>query len=161
MGKDHTVIELKPENIVDKKIDFAIFSAGASVSKIYAPIFAEHGAIVVDNSSQWRMDPEVPLVVPEVNGDAALNNKGIIANPNCSTIQAVVALKPLYDKYGIKRIVYTPIRRFRGPAYRITTTSGTASTARCPKKFPYPIFGNVIPHIDVLFSGYTQRKRKR
>lgn len=161
MGKDHTVIELKPENIVDKKIDFAIFSAGASVSKIYAPIFAEHGAIVVDNSSQWRMDPEVPLVVPEVNGDAALNNKGIIANPNCSTIQAVVALKPLYDKYGIKRIVYSTYQAVSGAGVQGYDDLRNGINGEAPKKFPYPIFGNVIPHIDVFMpSGYTKEEEK-
>ncbi|MFI3229674.1 MAG: aspartate-semialdehyde dehydrogenase, partial [Bacillota bacterium] len=114
MGKDHTIIELKPENIVDKKIDFAVFSAGGSISKEYAPIFAEHGTTVIDNSSQWRTDPTVPLVVPEVNGDAALAHNGIIANPNCSTIQAVVALKPLHDKYTIKRIVYSTYQAVSG-----------------------------------------------
>ena len=113
MGEKHTIIELKKENIVDKKIDIALFSAGGSVSKEFAPIFAGIGCTVIDNSSCWRMDPEVPLVVPEVNPEDIEWNKGIIANPNCSTIQAMVALKPLDDAFGIKRVVYRD-------AYRLT-----------------------------------------
>jgi aspartate-semialdehyde dehydrogenase len=95
-GADYTV-ELLDEHSFDKPIDIALFSAGGAASEKFAPIAAAHGVTVVDNSSQWRMDPKVPLVVPEVNPDAAAQNQGIIANPNCSTIQAVVALKPLFD----------------------------------------------------------------
>jgi len=161
MGKEHTIIELKPENIADKKIDFAVFSAGASVSKQYAPIFAAQGTIVVDNSSQWRTDPTVPLVVPEVNAEAALNHHGIIANPNCSTIQAVVALKPLYDKYGIKRIVYSTYQAVSGAGIAGYTDLQNGINGTAPAKFPYPIFGNVIPHIDVFLpSGYTKEEEK-
>ena len=94
-GKEYTVLELTEKNITDKKIDIALFSAGGAVSRDFAPIFAKIGAIVVDNSSQWRMDENVPLVVPEVNEEDVLWNKGIIANPNCSTIQAMLVLKPL------------------------------------------------------------------
>ena len=114
MGKPHTVIELTKENVVNKKIDIALFSAGASVSKEFAPIFASIGATVVDNSSCWRMDENVPLVVPEVNPEDVRWNKGIIANPNCSTIQAMVALKPLHDKYTIKRVVYSTYQAVSG-----------------------------------------------
>lgn len=161
MGKEHTVIELKAENIADKKIDFAIFSAGGAVSKEYAPIFASHGAVVVDNSSQWRMDPNVPLVVPEVNAEAALQNKGIIANPNCSTIQAVVALKPLYDKYGIKRIVYSTYQAVSGAGVAGYNDLKNGVNGIPPAKFPYPIFGNIIPHIDVFLpNGYTKEEEK-
>lgn len=161
MGKDFTIIELKPENIVDKKIDIALFSAGASVSKEYAPIFAAQGAVVIDNSSQWRTDPTVPLVVPEVNAEAALQHHGIIANPNCSTIQAVVALKPLHDKYGIKRIVYSTYQAVSGAGVAGYTDLKDGINGVAPKKFPYPIFGNVIPHIDVfLESGYTKEEEK-
>ncbi len=161
MGKDHTVIELKPENIVDKKIDFAVFSAGGSISKEYAPIFAEHGTTVIDNSSQWRTDPTVPLVVPEVNGDAALAHNGIIANPNCSTIQAVVALKPLHDKYGIKRIVYSTYQAVSGAGVAGYDDLKNGASGEPTKKFPYPIFGNCIPQIDVFLpSGYTKEEEK-
>ncbi len=96
-GKNYTVIELTPENITAQPLDFAIFSAGGGTSRDFAPLFAKAGCIVVDNSSQWRMDPSVPLVVPEVNPDALKKHNNIIANPNCSTIQAVVALAPAED----------------------------------------------------------------
>ena len=104
MGKEYTVEELT-ETSFDRGIDIALFSAGGSTSEKFAPIAAAKGCVVIDNSSAWRMNPEVPLVVPEVNPDDIKWNKGIIANPNCSTIQAMVALKPLHDKYKIKRVV--------------------------------------------------------
>ena len=103
-GKDVVVEELTETSFDNKDIQIALFSAGGSTSAKFAPIAASKGIIVVDNSSQWRMDPEVPLVVPEVNPEEVKNHKGIIANPNCSTIQAMVPLKPLYDKYGLKKI---------------------------------------------------------
>ena len=157
MGKDHTVIELKPENIVDKKIDIALFSAGGSVSKEYAPIFAAQGTVVIDNSSQWRTDPSVPLVVPEVNGEAALKHNGIIANPNCSTIQAVVALKPLYDTYGIKRVIYSTYQAVSGAGVAGYNDLKNGTT----NKFQYPIANNLIPQIDVfLENGYTKEEQK-
>ena len=105
-GVDYVVEELT-EKSFDKDIDIALFSAGGPISTTFAPIAASKGVIVVDNSSAWRMDDSVPLVVPEVNPDDIKWNKGIIANPNCSTIQAVVAIKPLHDKYKVKRIVYS------------------------------------------------------
>ena len=112
-GKTYVIKELT-ENSFDEGFDFAIFSAGASTSKKFSPIAAAHGCIVVDNSSAFRMDDNVPLVVPEVNPQDILKNNGIIANPNCSTIQAVVALKPLDDKYNIKRIVYSTYQAVSG-----------------------------------------------
>lgn len=156
-GEDVLVEELCESNIENKKIDFALFSAGGSVSLEFAPIFAKHGAVVIDNSSAWRMDKEVPLVVPEVNPEDVKWHKGIIANPNCSTIQAMVALKPLYDKYGIKRIVYSTYQAVSGAGIQgiLDLQEGTT------KKFPYPILGNVIPHIDVfLDNGYTKEEIK-
>ena len=102
-GKEYIIEELT-EHSFDKPIDIALFSAGGSTSEKFAPIAASKGVIVVDNSSQWRMDKEVPLVVPEVNPEDIKWNKGIIANPNCSTIQAMVALKPLQEKYGIIKL---------------------------------------------------------
>lgn len=158
---DFIVEELKEENIKNKKIDFALFSAGATVSLEYAPIFAKYGAVVIDNSSAWRMDPEVPLVVPEVNPEDIRLHKGIIANPNCSTIQAVVALKPLYDKYGIKRIVYSTYQAVSGAGVGGFTDLKEGYKGNPPKKFPYPIAGNVLPHIDVfLDNGYTKEEMK-
>lgn len=156
-GEDVLVEELCEANIENKKIDFALFSAGGSVSLEFAPIFAKHGAVVIDNSSAWRMDKEVPLVVPEVNPEDVKWHKGIIANPNCSTIQAMVALKPLYDKYGIKRIVYSTYQAVSGAGIQgiLDLQEGTT------KKLPYPILGNVIPHIDVfLDNGYTKEEIK-
>ncbi len=157
MGEEHTIIELTPENIKGKGIEIALFSAGGAVSKEFAPQFVDIGAVVIDNSSQWRMYDDVPLVVPEVNGEAALNNKGIIANPNCSTIQAVVALKPLYDKYGIKRVVYSTYQAVSGAGVAGYNDLRDGTTT----KFPYPIRGNVIPHIDVFLpNGYTKEEEK-
>ena len=116
MGKPHTIIELNEENVLalSGNIDFALFSAGAGVSRDFAPIFVKAGATVVDNSSQWRMHDDVPLVVPEVNPEDVKWNSGIIANPNCSTIQAVVALKPLQDAFGLKRVVYSTYQAVSG-----------------------------------------------
>ncbi|MDZ4991674.1 aspartate-semialdehyde dehydrogenase [Clostridium perfringens] len=156
-GEDLIVEELCEANIENKKIDFALFSAGGSVSLEFAPIFSKHGAVVIDNSSAWRMDKDVPLVVPEVNPEDVKWHKGIIANPNCSTIQAVVALKPLHDKYGIKRIVYSTYQAVSGAGIQgiLDLQEGTT------EKFPYPILGNIIPHIDVfLDNGYTKEEIK-
>lgn len=114
MGREYTVEELTPTCMDGRDITYAIFSAGAGTSAAFAPIFAEKGIIVVDNSSQWRMHDDVPLVVPEVNPDALTHHHNIIANPNCSTIQAVVALKPLNDKYDIRRIVYSTYQAVSG-----------------------------------------------
>ena len=112
-GKDYTVIELKDENIKDD-IDIALFSAGGSISKEYAPKFKEKGAIVVDNSSAWRMDKDIHLVVPEANPEALDGQNGIIANPNCSTIQVMPVLKVLSDKYGLKRVIYSTYQAVAG-----------------------------------------------
>lgn len=163
MGKEHTVIELTKENVISLKgkVDFALFSAGAGVSKEFAPIFAEIGAIVVDNSSQWRMHDDVPLVVPEVNPEDVKWNHGIIANPNCSTIQAVVALKPLYDKFGIKRIVYSTYQAVSGAGIAGYNDLKDGINGVAPKKFPRPIAYNMLPHIDVFMEdGYTKEEWK-
>lgn len=163
MGKEHTVIELTKENVISLKgkVDFALFSAGAGVSKEFAPIFAEIGAIVVDNSSQWRMHDDVPLVVPEVNPEDVKWNHGIIANPNCSTIQAVVALKPLYDKFGIKRIVYSTYQAVSGAGIAGYNDLKDGINGATPKKFPRPIAFNMLPHIDVFMEdGYTKEEWK-
>lgn len=163
MGKEHTVIELTKENVtaLKGKVDFALFSAGAGVSKEFAPIFAEIGAIVVDNSSQWRMHDDVPLVVPEVNPEDVKWNHGIIANPNCSTIQAVVALKPLYDKFGIKRVVYSTYQAVSGAGIAGYNDLKDGINGVAPKKFPRPIAYNMLPHIDVFMEdGYTKEEWK-
>jgi len=163
MGKEHTVIELTKENVISLKgkVDFALFSAGGGVSKEFAPVFVEAGAIVVDNSSQWRMYDDVPLVVPEVNPEDVKWNHGIIANPNCSTIQAVVALKPLYDKFGIKRVVYSTYQAVSGAGVAGYNDLKDGINGVAPKKFPRPIAYNMLPHIDVFMEdGYTKEEWK-
>lgn len=160
-GKEILVEELCEENIKDKSIDFALFSAGGDVSLKFAPIFAKYKATVIDNSSAWRMNPEVPLVVPEVNPEDIKWNKGIIANPNCSTIQAVVALKPLYDKYGIKRIVYSTYQAVSGAGMGGFSDLEEGLKGKTPEKFSYPIANNILPHIDVFTeNGYTKEEIK-
>ncbi|MDO4534176.1 MAG: aspartate-semialdehyde dehydrogenase [Clostridium perfringens] len=160
-GQDLIVEELCEENIKNKKIDFALFSAGGDTSLKFSPVFAKEGAIVIDNSSAWRMDPKVPLVVPEVNPEDIKWHSGIIANPNCSTIQAMVALKPLKDKYGIKRIVYSTYQAVSGAGVQGIKDLEDGLKGIAPKKFPYPIAGNILPHIDVfLDNGYTKEEIK-
>lgn len=163
MGKEHTVIELTEDNVaaLDGKVDFALFSAGGAVSKEFAPEFVKIGATVVDNSSQWRMYDDVPLVVPEVNPEDVEWNHGIIANPNCSTIQAVVALKPLYDAFGIKRIVYSTYQAVSGAGVQGYNDLKDGINGVAPKKFPHPIAFNMLPHIDVFMDdGYTKEEWK-
>ncbi len=163
MGKEHTVIELTKDNVLalKGKVDFALFSAGGGVSKEFAPVFVEAGATVVDNSSQWRMCDDVPLVVPEVNPEDVKWNHGIIANPNCSTIQALVALKPLYDNFGIKRVVYSTYQAVSGAGVQGYNDLKDGVNGIAPKKFPRPIAYNMIPHIDVFMEdGYTKEEWK-
>lgn len=160
-GKTYVLEELT-ENSFDKPIDIALFSAGGSTSEKFAPIAAQHGVIVVDNSSAWRMDPSVPLVVPEVNAADISWNKGIIANPNCSTIQAMVPLRPLQKKYGIKRIVYSTYQAVSGSGLKgITDLEEGLKGNDIMKAYPHPIAGNCLPHIDVfLENGYTKEEMK-
>jgi aspartate-semialdehyde dehydrogenase len=162
MGKDYVVEELTEHCFDGKDIDIALFSAGASVSRKFAPIAASKGAVVIDNSSAWRMEEDVPLVVPEVNPQEILKNKGIIANPNCSTIQAVVVLKPLHDHYRIKRIVYSTYQAVSGAGMGgyMDLQNGIGG-GKPLQKFPHPIFANCIPHIDIfLDNGYTKEEMK-
>ena len=160
-NNSYIVEELCEENIKNKDIQIALFSAGGSISLEFAPIFVEHGIIVIDNSSAWRMDPNVPLVVPEVNGEDILLNKGIIANPNCSTIQAMVALKPLQDKYGLKRVIYSTYQAVSGAGVQAFNDLKNGYEGVKPEKFTYPIAGNVIPQIDVFADdNYTKEELK-
>ncbi len=160
-GKEYVVEELT-KNSFDKDIDIALFSAGGEISRNFAPIAASKGVTVVDNSSTWRMDKNVPLIVPEVNPDDIKWHNGIIANPNCSTIQAMVALKPLHDIYSIKRIVYSTYQAVSG-----TGVNGLADLAEglkgndILKAYPHPIANNCLPHIDeFLDNGYTKEEIK-
>ncbi|MBE5822311.1 MAG: aspartate-semialdehyde dehydrogenase [Clostridiales bacterium] len=160
MGKDYEV-KLLSETSFDSGFDYALFSAGGATSLKYAPIAASKGCIVIDNSSAFRMDKDVPLVVPEVNPEDIKQNKGIIANPNCSTIQAVVPLKPLHDKYQIKRIVYSTYQAVSGAGIKGYTDLENGIKDIPPQKFPYPIFSNCIPHIDdFMDNGYTKEEMK-
>ena len=160
LGKEYEVQELT-ENSFDSGFDYALFSAGGEVSKKYAPIAAEKGCIVIDNSSYFRMYDDVPLVVPEVNFEDAYKNKGIIANPNCSTIQAMLPLKALDDKYKIKRIVYSTYQAVSGAGKNALDDLKNIDGSKPLKKFPYPIFDNCLPHIDsFLDNGYTKEEMK-
>ena len=159
-GKEYIAEELT-EHSFDKPIDIALFSAGGSTSEKFAPIAAAHGVIVVDNSAQWRQHPDVPLVVPEVNPEDISWNHGIIANPNCSTIQAVAVLKPLDDKYKIKRVVYSTYQAVSGAGVAGWNDLENGLKGEAPKKFPHPIAGNCLPHIDVFMeNGYTKEEMK-
>lgn len=161
MNKEYVIKELN-ENSFDEGFDFAIFSAGGETAKKYAPIAASKGCIVVDNSSAFRMDPNVPLVVPEVNKEEIANNKGIIANPNCSTIQAVLPLKALDDKYKIKRIVYSTYQAVSGAGQKgLNDLENGRKGINKLEKFPYPIYNNCLPQIDVFTeNGYTKEELK-
>lgn len=159
-GKEYTVEELN-ENSFDRDIQIALFSAGGSISEKYAPIAASKGVVVVDNSSAWRMDENVPLVVPEVNPEAVKDHKGIIANPNCSTIQAMVPLKPLHDKYKIKRIVYSTYQAVSGSGVKGSKDLEDGIKGLPNQFYPHPIAYNCLPHIDVFMeNGYTKEEIK-
>lgn len=164
-GKEWTIQEAKPESF--DGLDFAIFSAGGSISKALAPEAAKRGCIVIDNSSAFRMDPNVPLVVPEINAHALKNHHGIIANPNCSTAIALMGLWPLHKAFGLKR--------FFASTYQAVSGTGAAAMEELKNQvvawannkqiehsvYPYQIAFNVLPHVDVfLDDGYTKEEMK-
>jgi aspartate-semialdehyde dehydrogenase len=161
-GKTYKVVGMA--DAIAAKPAVAIFSAGGGTSLEWAPRFAEAGITVVDNSSAWRMDPSKPLVVPEINADILTARDKIIANPNCSTIQMVVALAPLHKKYGIKRIVVSTYQSVTGTGVKaVDQLNGeraravSGSRSEYPMAYRYPIDLNVIPQIDVfLENGYTK-----
>ncbi|WP_068268510.1 aspartate-semialdehyde dehydrogenase [Caviibacter abscessus] len=156
---EYEIIELKEENIKDD-IDIALFSAGAEISKEFAPKFANKGAIVIDNSSCFRMDDNIPLVVPEVNPEKITLN-GIIANPNCSTITVIPALKYINDTYGIKRIVYSTYQSVSGAGQKGLEDLDNNLKGESSKKFSSQIAFNLIPFIDKFDeSGYTKEELK-
>jgi aspartate-semialdehyde dehydrogenase len=164
-GQEIPVETLKEDSF--QGIDIALFSAGAERSKIWAPIAAKSGCVVIDNSSQWRMDPEVPLVVPEVNPHDLKWHKGIIANPNCSTIQMVVALKPIHDVAKIKRVVVTTFQSVSGTGKKAMDELLQQTVDLLNFKeikiqvYPHQIAFNVLPHIDkFLENGYTKEEMK-
>jgi aspartate-semialdehyde dehydrogenase len=160
-GKKYAVVNM--DTAIAMKPDIALFSAGGSTSLEHAPRFAEAGTIVIDNSSAWRMDPSKKLIVPEVNGDELCIDDKIIANPNCSTIQMVVALKPLHTKYKIKRIVVSTYQSVTGTGVKAVTQmmNERQGITDGPMAYPYPIDLNVIPQIDVFQdNGYTKEEMK-
>ena len=150
------------EDAIAAKPDLAIFSAGGSTSLELAPKFAAAGITVIDNSSAWRMDPSKKLVVPEVNGNVLTKNDKIIANPNCSTIQMVMVLKPLHDKYKIKRVVVSTYQSVTGSGLKaVTQLMNERKGIEGEMAYKYPIDLNAIPHIDVfLENGYTKEEMK-
>lgn len=150
------------EEAIAKAPELALFSAGGSVSLEYAPKFAEKGTLVIDNSSAWRMDPSKKLIVPEVNASSIKKEDRIIANPNCSTIQMVLALKPLHDKYGIKRVVISTYQSVTGTGVKaVQQMMNERAGKEGEMAYAYPIDLNVIPQIDVfLENDYTKEEMK-
>lgn len=159
-GNEYDVVSW--QTAIDKKPQVAIFSAGGSTSKELAPKFAAIGCTVIDNSSAWRMEPNIPLVVPEVNADVLKATDKIIANPNCSTIQMVVVLKPLHDKYQIKRVVVSTYQSVTGTGKKaVDQMMNERAGVKGEMAYPYPIDMNALPHIDVfLDNGYTKEEMK-
>ena len=158
-GKEWTV--MSADEAIARKPALAIFSAGGAVSAQLAPRFADIGCYVVDNSSYWRMDPSVPLVVPEINADVLKPTDYIIANPNCSTIQMVLPLAPLHKAYGIKRIVVSTYQSVTGAGQKGIEQLEAEMAGGSGSKFPHQIFLNVLPHIDsFLPDGYTKEEMK-
>ena len=159
-GNSYPIVELS--TAVEMTPDIAIFSAGGSVSKEWAPIFAEKGTTVIDNSSTWRMDPSKKLIVPEINGDLLTKKDRIIANPNCSTIQMVLALKPLHDKFKVKRVIVSTYQSITGSGMKaMEQLTNERNNLEGEMAYPYKIDQNCIPHCDVFEeNGYTKEEMK-
>lgn len=159
-GKEYKVITL--DELLTKGVDIALFSAGSSVSEVWAPKLAEQGCKVVDNSSFWRMNKDNKLIVPEINGSILTANDMIIANPNCSTIQLVMALSPLHNKYGVKRVVVSTYQSISGTGIKaVEQLENEELSLEGEKVYPHPIYKNVLPHCDVfLENDYTKEEMK-
>lgn len=160
--KGEKVAIVSIEDAVDAKCDIALFSAGGSISLEYAPKFATQGTTVIDNSSAWRMDENIKLVVPEINASQLTAEDKIIANPNCSTIQLVMALKPLHDKYKIKRVIVSTYQSVTGTGKEaVEQLEGEIRNEKPNMVYPYQIFKNALPHCDVFGdNGYTKEEMK-
>ncbi|MCF7594090.1 aspartate-semialdehyde dehydrogenase [Staphylococcus warneri] len=157
-GQTYTVQELTDE-AASEHFDYVLMGAGGGTSEHFAPLFEQAGAIVIDNSSQWRMTEDVDLVVPEVNEPHF--TRGIIANPNCSTIQSVVPLKVLQDAFGLSRVAYTTYQAVSGSGVKGKRDLSEGANGKAPEAYPHPIYNNVLPHIDVfLENGYTKEEQK-
>ncbi len=159
-GKDYTVIGL--EEAVERAPDFALFSAGGQTSLDWAPKFAAVGTTVIDNSSAWRMHPDHKLIVPEINADQLTTDDKIIANPNCSTIQMVMALAPLHKRYGIERVVISTYQSITGTGVKaVQQLEDEYNGMDGEKAYPHPIHRNALPHCDVFMdNGYTKEEMK-
>lgn len=159
-GLNFPVVSL--ETAVNMKPDIALFSAGGETSLEWAPKFAEAGTVVIDNSSAWRLDPEKKLIVPEINGDLLDENDRIIANPNCSTIQLVLALLPLHKAYGVKRVVVSTYQSISGTGVKATAQMENEREGKTGEMaYPYQIDKNCLPHCDVFMdNGYTKEEMK-
>lgn len=159
-GKTFRMVSV--EDAIAAAPDIAIFSAGSGPSLQYAPQFAAKGTVVIDNSSAWRSDPEIPLVVPEINGDVIKSTDKIIANPNCSTIQMVMALCPLHKRYGIKRLVISTYQSVTGTGMKaVNQLMKERAGESCEKAYPYPIDMNLFPHGGTFEdNGYTTEEIK-
>jgi aspartate-semialdehyde dehydrogenase len=168
-GKPCRIVGLTPEKV--EKFDFAFFSAGSGISKQYSPLFAQKGAVVVDNSSAWRMDPGTPLVVPEVNPGDIAKHKGIIANPNCSTIQMVVALKPIHDAAKIKRVVVSTyqaisgagglaLQEFENEVHAMEVKTTPPKRAIFPRQIAFNAIAQIPQKDAFLPNGYTTEETK-
>lgn len=160
--KNNTYKVVSVQDALKQKPDFALFSAGSEASKEYAPMFAKQGCVVIDNSSAWRMDENIPLVVPEINGDTIRMSHKIIANPNCSTIQMVCALAPLHKKYGIKRVVVSTYQSVTGTgAKALKQLLDERQGISGMKVYPHPIDLNIFPHGGSFTQdGYTTEEVK-
>ncbi|MBF0597654.1 aspartate-semialdehyde dehydrogenase [Faecalibacter rhinopitheci] len=160
-GEKYTIVSM--QDAVELRPDIALFSAGGETSKQWAPKFAEVGTTVIDNSSAWRMEPNIPLIVPEINADILTTEDKIIANPNCSTIQLVMVLNPLHKKYGIKRVVVSTYQSVTGTGKdAVQQLEGEVRGENVAKVYPYQIFKNALPHCDVFDeeTGYTKEELK-
>jgi len=159
-GKDYDIVSM--QDAVSMLPEIALFSAGGDTSKQWAPEFAKMGTTVIDNSSAWRMEPGIPLIVPEINAGILSGEDKIIANPNCSTIQLVMVLNPLNKKYDIKRVVVSTYQSVTGTGKdAVEQLEGEIAGTNPKKKYPYQIFKNALPHCDVFEeSGYTREEMK-
>lgn len=160
MNRKYTIVT--PEEALEKEIDIALFSAGGDVSKNWAPLFAKRGIRVIDNSSAWRMDGTKKLIVPEINAGTLKTEDFIIANPNCSTIQMVMALAPLHRKFGVKRVVVSTYQSVTGTGYKaVQQLEDERKGAVSERVYPHPIDKNALPHCDDFTeNGYTKEEMK-
>lgn len=159
-GREYSIVSI--QEAIDASCDIALFSAGGEISLQYAPLFAEKGTVVIDNSSAWRMHADKKLVIPEINADVITPQDKIIANPNCSTIQLLMVLNPLHQKYGIKRVVVSTYQSVTGTGKKaVDQLQAEMAGEKAEMVYPYPIHKNALPQCDVFDdSGYTKEELK-